>query len=35
MHRLQAILEAIIVITIMFFFYGLIKISLMAYNFIM
>jgi hypothetical protein len=33
MNKLQAIVEAIIVLTIMWFFYGFIKVCLMAYDF--
>ena len=33
MNKLQAIVEAIIVIAIMYFFYGLIRMCFMAYDF--
>ena len=35
MKKLEPIVHAIVVIAIMYFFYGLIKISLIAYDFIM
>jgi len=35
MNKLEPVVHAIIVIAIMYFLYGLIKISLIAYNFIM
>lgn len=35
MNKLEPIVTAIVVIAIMYFFYGLIEISLIAYDFIM
>ena len=35
MNKIEPIVQAIVVIAIMYFFYGLINISLIAYDFIM